>query len=71
MPLPRRLSKAPVILYLHGFASSPQSTKARYLAERGVNIENIEQHVVRGFFLMDMLVDLKDLTIDLYLWSFY
>src|SRR5689334_8411414 len=38
---------------------------ATYLAERGVNIENIEQHVVRGFFLMDMLVDLKDLTIDL------
>jgi formyltetrahydrofolate deformylase len=38
---------------------------ATYLAERGVNIEDIEQHVVRGFFLMDMLVDLKDLTIDL------
>jgi formyltetrahydrofolate deformylase len=38
---------------------------ATYLAERGVNIEDIEQRVVRGFFLMDMLVDLKDLTIDL------
>jgi len=38
---------------------------ATYLAQRGINIEDIEQRVVRGFFLMDMLVDLKDLTIDL------
>src|SRR5258707_14437000 len=35
------------------------------MAERGINIEDIEQRVVRGFFLMDMLVDLKDLTCDL------
>jgi formyltetrahydrofolate deformylase len=38
---------------------------ATYLAERGVNIEDIEQRVVRGFFVMDMLVDLKDITADL------
>lgn len=38
---------------------------ATYMAERGVNIEDLEQRVVRGFFVMDMLVDLKDLTIDL------
>jgi formyltetrahydrofolate deformylase len=38
---------------------------ATYLAERGINIEDIEQRVVRGFFLMDMLVDLRDITIDL------
>ncbi|MDB5296678.1 MAG: Formyltetrahydrofolate deformylase [Phycisphaerales bacterium] len=38
---------------------------ATYLAERGANIEDIAQHVVRGFFLMDMLVDLKDTTVDL------
>jgi len=38
---------------------------ATYLAERGINIQDIEQRVVRGFFVMDMLVDLKDLTIDL------
>ncbi len=38
---------------------------ATYLAERGINIEDIEQRVVRGFFLMDMLVDLKDLSCDL------
>src|SRR5579864_2840252 len=38
---------------------------ATYLAERGINIEDIEQRVVRGFFVMDMLVDLKDLTGDL------
>src|SRR5205814_4094983 len=38
---------------------------ATYMADRGVNIEDIEQRVVRGFFVMDMLVDLKDLTCDL------
>jgi len=38
---------------------------ATYMAERGINIEDIEQRVIRGFFLMDMLVDLKDLTGDL------
>ncbi len=38
---------------------------ATYMAERGVNIEDIEQRVVRGIFVMDMLVDLKELTIDL------
>ena len=31
-----------------------------YLAEREVNIEDIEQRVVRGQFLMDMLVDIGD-----------
>src|SRR3954466_11684779 len=35
------------------------------MAERGINIEDIEQRVVRGFFVMDMLVDLKDLSTDL------
>jgi formyltetrahydrofolate deformylase len=38
---------------------------ATYMAERGINIEDIEQRVVRGFFVMDMLVDLKDLSVDL------
>ncbi len=38
---------------------------ATYMAERGINIEDIEQRVVRGFFVMDMLVDLKDLACDL------
>jgi formyltetrahydrofolate deformylase len=38
---------------------------ATYLANLGVNIEDIEQRVVRGFFVMDMLVDLKDITSDL------
>jgi formyltetrahydrofolate deformylase len=38
---------------------------ATYMAERGINIEDIEQRVILGFFLMDMLVDLKDLTGDL------
>lgn len=38
---------------------------ATYLAERGINIEDIEQRVVYGLFVMDMLVDLRDITIDL------
>jgi formyltetrahydrofolate deformylase len=38
---------------------------ATYVAERGINIEDIEQRVVRGFFLMDMLVDIKEISIDL------
>jgi formyltetrahydrofolate deformylase len=38
---------------------------ATFLAERGVNIEDIEQKVVRGFFVMDMLVDIKDLSAPL------
>jgi formyltetrahydrofolate deformylase len=38
---------------------------ATYMADRGINIEDIEQRVVRGFFVMDMLIDLKDLSTDL------
>ncbi len=38
---------------------------ATYLAERGINIQDIEQRVVRGLFVMDMLVDLSDLSTDL------
>jgi len=38
---------------------------ATYMAGRGINIEDIAQHVVRGFFLMDMLVDLADISCDL------
>ena len=36
MPLPSRLSAAAVmhVFYLHGFASSPQSSKAQYLSAR-------------------------------------
>lgn len=35
---------------------------ATYLAERGVNILDLEQQVVHGQFLMDMLVDLAEMT---------
>lgn len=38
---------------------------ATYMANLGINIEDIEQRVVHGFFVMDMLVDLKDITCDL------
>ncbi len=38
---------------------------ATHLAERGVNILDLEQQVVHGRFLMDMLVDLADLTVSL------
>ncbi len=36
-----------------------------YLAERDVNIEDIEQRVVRGQFLMDMLVDIAQASVSL------
>lgn len=38
---------------------------ATHLAERGVNILDIEQQVTRGRFIMDMLVDLSDLSVSL------
>ena len=38
---------------------------ATYMAECGINIQDIEQRVVRGFFVMDMLVDLAELSVDL------
>jgi formyltetrahydrofolate deformylase len=36
-----------------------------YLAEQDINIEDIEQRVVRGQFLMDMLVDITDASVSL------
>ena len=36
-----------------------------YLAGHEINIEDIEQRVVRGQFLMDMLVDITDATVSL------
>jgi formyltetrahydrofolate deformylase len=36
-----------------------------YLADREVNIEDIEQRVVRGQFVMDMLVDITDASASL------
>jgi formyltetrahydrofolate deformylase len=38
---------------------------ATYMADRGINIEDIRQGVHYGFFVMDMLVDLADLNCDL------
>lgn len=38
---------------------------ATYLAEQGVNILDLEQQVVRGRFIMDMLVDLADMALSL------
>src|SRR5262245_22518672 len=38
---------------------------ATFVAERGINIEDLNQRVVAGTFVMDMLVDLKDMTISL------
>lgn len=38
---------------------------ATYMAERGINIEDIRQGVHYGFFVMDMLVDLGDMSCDL------
>ncbi|MEO8540588.1 MAG: formyltetrahydrofolate deformylase [bacterium] len=36
-----------------------------YIAEHDINIEDIEQRVVRGQFLMDMLVDITDASVSL------
>ncbi len=38
---------------------------ATHVAERGINIEDLEQQVVRGTFIMDMLVDLAEMTCSL------
>lgn len=38
---------------------------ATYLAQHGANIEDIEQQVVHGRFIMDMLVDVADLSLRL------
>jgi len=38
---------------------------ATYLAEHGINIHDLSQQVVHGQFIMDMLVDLSDMTIGL------
>ncbi len=38
---------------------------ATYLANHGINIEDIEQQVVHGRFIMDMLVNLADMTLSL------
>ncbi len=38
---------------------------ATFVAERGINIEDISQQVVHAHFIMDMLVDMTDLTISL------
>jgi len=38
---------------------------ATFVAQNGINIEDLEQRVVRGLFVMDMLVDLRELTISL------
>jgi formyltetrahydrofolate deformylase len=38
---------------------------ATFVAERGINIEDMEQRVVHGIFVMDMLVDIRDMTVTL------
>lgn len=38
---------------------------ATFVAERGINIEDLDQKVVSGLFVMDMLIDLRDMTVSL------
>jgi formyltetrahydrofolate deformylase len=38
---------------------------ATFVADRGINIEDLEQRVVSGLFVMDMLVDLRDMSVSL------
>ena len=36
-----------------------------FLAERGVNVEDISQTILQDYFAMIMLVDIRELTIEL------
>ncbi len=38
---------------------------ATYVAGHGINIEDMEQRVLRGLFVMDMLVDIREMSISL------
>jgi formyltetrahydrofolate deformylase len=38
---------------------------ATFVAERAINIEDLEQKVVHGVFVMDMLVDIKEMSVSL------
>jgi formyltetrahydrofolate deformylase len=38
---------------------------ATFLASHAINIEDLQQHVVRGVFVMDMLVDLTEMSLSL------
>ena len=62
------MSQSPVLAVVSVLGKDQKGVVAQfatYMAERGINIEDIEQRVVRGMFVMDMLVDLKDLSADL------
>jgi formyltetrahydrofolate deformylase len=62
------LSQQPVLAVVSVLGKDQKGVVAQfatYMADRGINIEDIEQRVVRGMFVMDMLVDLKDLSADL------
>ena len=59
---------AQVLAVVSVFGRDQKGVVARistYLAEREVNIEDIEQRVVRGQFLMDMLVDITHASASL------
>lgn len=59
---------AQVLAVVSVFGRDQKGVVARistYLAEREVNIEDIEQRVVRGQFLMDMLVDITHASVTL------
>jgi formyltetrahydrofolate deformylase len=59
---------APVLAVVSVFGRDQKGVVARistYLAEREVNIEDIEQRVLRGQFLMDMLVDISHASVSL------
>ena len=61
-------SKQPVLAVVSVLGKDQKGVVAQfatYMAERGINIQDIEQRVVRGFFVMDMLVDIADVTVDL------
>ncbi|HEY7119492.1 MAG TPA: formyltetrahydrofolate deformylase [Tepidisphaeraceae bacterium] len=62
---PQRKSVLAVVSVLGKDQKGVVAQFATYMADRGINIEDMQQGVHYGFFVMDMLVDLKDLNVDL------
>ena len=59
-------TRSPAVISVIGHDQKGVVAKvSTYLAEHSVNIEDIEQRVMEGLFIMTMLVDLGDLTISL------
>ncbi len=60
---PRRGEKVLAVISVQGRDQKGVVAQfATFVAARGINIEDLEQRVVQGVFVMDMLVDLRDMA---------